>query len=428
MRPYFNVLADKLNKIDLNKLFYNNKLIFLMSVIASFAIWVGINSSGTGSKPITITDIPVSVNLSDRAVQDGLRIFSGQNTKAQVDITGNRLIVGQITKDDILVTAQQADSAIISPGKYTLELTAKKTGIFSDYEFASGVQPAFINVFVDRYREAEFSIDAEIEFSADPDYFLGATSLSASRVILSGPESEISKIKRVAAKGQISQELKSTYVTKVPIVMYDAYGEQITSEMISSTVSEVEVTIPVLMRKNLIIHPNFSNMPEEIDLTSELISVTPSNLEIAGPEDQISTLNQIELDAVDFHKINTQNDKFNLNINLPPGCKSLNNIYSAEVSLNTSVFRERSFWVTQINFVNIPEGKKARVYTDGIEVKVVGYPNSIKSITAYNIEAQIDLGNKSELTGAMEVYANIKIKNYKDVWAFGDYPINIEIS
>lgn len=423
----FKSMNEKLSKISLKSIFYNNKLTFFVSVMASFIIWIIINSSGASSKPITITDIPVSIKLSERAVQDGLRIFNGNNTKAQVDIAGNKLIVGQITKDDILVTAQQADSAITSPGKYTLELTAKKTGILSDYEFASGVQPAFINIIVDRYRETEFSIEPEIEFTANSKYFLGATSLSESRVMLSGPESEISKIKRVVAKGKITQELQSTYTTKVPVIMYDIYNEPIASEMISLTVSEVEVTIPVLKKKNVSIHPNFSNIPKGLDLSSGIIEVNPSSLEIAGPEEQINSMNKIELDSIDFNKINIENNKIELPINLPSGCKSLNNIYSAEVSVDMSKFKEKSFWVTQILFINIPEGKSAKAYTDGIDVKIVGYPSSIKLLSPLNIEAEIDLGGKNDLIGSMEIPAKIRIKNYKGVWAYGEYPINVEI-
>lgn len=427
MRPYVDLLREKLSKISINMIFYNNKLVFLFSVLASFAIWIGINSSGTDSAPIVISDIPVNVNLSESAIQDGLRVFSGHNIKAKVSISGNKLIVGQVSKDDILITAQQA-TTIASPGSYTLELVAKKTGILSDYEFVSGVEPAFIPVMVDRYREAEFTVEPEIEFSANPDYFLGATVLSSPKVVLSGPESEISKIKRITAKGTINQELQSTYTAKVPIVMYDAYGEQIISESVSSTVNEVDVTIPVLTRKKLSVHPNFINAPEGLDLSSGIIKVTPSSLEIAGTEEQINTMEKIELESINFQDINIQHNKFNMQINLPTGCRSLNNIYNVEVSIDMSGFRERSFLVDQISFVNTPEEKTVKSYTNEIEVKIVGPSYKIKYLNDSNVEAEVDLQDKNDLIGAMEIPVKIVIKNCKDTWASGEYLVNIEIS
>ncbi len=428
MKKYLDLFRGKLNRVNFNRLFYNNKLIFLFSVLVSLVVWIGVSAGDSDSTPITISDIPVSISLSDSAIQDGLKIFSGQNIKAQIDITGNKLIVGQVSKDDILITVPQAASTITSPGTYTLELSAKKTGLISNYEFASSVQPNFVTIMVDRYREAEFNIEPEIDFSANPNYFLGATVLSSSKVVLAGPESEISKIKKICVKGQIEQELQSTFTAKFPLVMYDAYGEQIISETISSTVKEVDITIPVLMKKSLSVKPNFQHMPKGLSLYPDIVKIEPSTLEIAGPEDQISEIDVIELDPIDFSELNVQKNKTDLQVNLPNGCRSLNNIYSIEVSINTTGFKERSFWVDQISFSNVPEGKTVKAYTDKIEVKLVGPSNSIKYMNTENISLEIDLEGKSDLSGAMEVPAKITAKNYNDVWAYGKYLINVEIS
>lgn len=427
MKEYIDFFKNKLKKINTGKLLYDNKIVFLFSVLISFSIWICINVSGKDSDPVTISDIPVSINLSESAIKDGLRIFSGQNTKVQIDISGNKLIVGQVKKDDIQVLAPQVNT-ITSPGTYTLELTAKKVGILSDYEFVSSLQPSFITIMVDRYREAEFTVEPEIEFSADPSYFLGATVLSSPKVMLSGPELEISKIKRVVAKGKIKEELTSTYTTKLPITMYDDYGKQIISETISSTVSEVDVTIPVLMKKKMTINPNFENVPEGLDIFSSLVKVDPTSLEIAGPEDQIAEIDKIELDFIDFNELNVSSNKFSIQINLPGGCRSLNNVYTAEVSVDTSGFKEKTFSVSQISCTNIPEGKTASVYTGKIEVKVVGPASSIRKLTSDNISAEVDLESRQDLSSAMEVPAKIKFKNFDDVWAYGEYLINIEIT
>lgn len=427
LKSWRDLLKGKLTKISINKIFYDNKLVFLFSVFVSFAIWIGVNAGGADSTPVTISDIPVSISLSESAVQDGLRIFSGQDIKAQIDISGNKVIVGQVTKDDILITVPQAASTITSPGTYTLELTAKKTGLISNYEFASGVQPTFVTIMVDRYREAEFNIEPEFEFSANPNYFLGATVLSSPKAVLSGPESEISKIKKICVKGRIDQELQGTFTTKSPIIMYDAYGEQIISETISSTVKEVEVTIPVLMRRNISIKPNFKNIPSGLNLSS-IVKTVPASLEIAGPEEQIGDMTAIELAPIDFSELNVQKNRMSIQIDLPNGCRSLNNIYSVEVFINTSGFKERTFCVDQISFLNVPEGKTTKVYTDKIDVKLVGPSNSIRYMSAENITAQIDLGGKEDLSGSMEIPVLITVKNYNDVWAYGKYLVNIEIS
>ena len=90
--------AKKIKKITLGKLFYNNKFVMVFSVIMSFIVWIVVSSSKSESAPVSISDIPVDINLSESAVQDGLKIFSGQHVTAPVDISVNRLVVGQVTK------------------------------------------------------------------------------------------------------------------------------------------------------------------------------------------------------------------------------------------------------------------------------------------------------------------------------------------
>ncbi len=428
----FNIksLKRKIKKIRLGKLFYNNKFIAGFSVVVSFIIWVAVSSNGTESVPVAISDIPVNIQLSESAVQDGLRIFSGQDITARVEITGNRLIVGQVTKNDIQVTAPQAAGTIMSPGNYTLELSAKKVGVLQGYEIVSDVKPSVITVMVDRYREAEFTVEPEISFTPKANYFVGNTILSSQKVTLSGPETEISKIKKVKVKSNIPGEVSSPITLKLPIIMYDAYDQPITNEAISSSAYEVEASIPVLMKKEIQLIADFSNLPTGINFKKEykdMVKINPSKLEIAGPEDIISNLKSVKLDAVNFSGVNIQNNKFNLPINLPQGCRSLNNTYSAEVNLNMSQFREKTLIINQFSFKNLPQDKTANVYNGNISVTALAPINEINFIKSSDILAEIDFDGKNEVSNSMEMPVKISINNHPAAWIYGKYFVNVNL-
>lgn len=420
-------LRKKFKKLSFGNLFYNNRFVIVFSFLMSFTIWIVVSSNGSESSPITVSDIPVTIQLSDSAVQDGLRIFSRQDIKASVNITGNRLIVGQVTKDDIQIVAQQAATTITSPGNYMLELTAKKASILTDYEFSSSVEPAFVTVKVDRYREAEFNVETDISFTANPEYFVGATVLSSPKIILSGPEAEISKIKRAAAKGEITNELQSTAYIKTPVILYDAYDQPISSETITSSAEEVQVTIPVLKRKEVPIAVDFLNKPEGIDISGDMVKITPSSMSIAGPKESIDKLESINLSPISFSDIDLKNNKFNLAIDLPPGCKSLNNAYSAQVSVNMSGFKEKTLWVDQFSFINVPTGKSANVYAGGINVKFVGTSFKLSALKSSNISAEIDFMQKEDASGYMELPVKIVVSDNNGIWPYGSYQTNVRI-
>ncbi len=421
-------IGKKIKKIKIGHLFYNNKFVAVFSIISSFIIWVVVSSNSTENIPITISDIPVDITLSDSATQDGLKIFSGQDITARVEVKGNRMIVGQLTKNDIQVSAPQAANTIMSPGNYTLELSAKKVGILKDYTIASDVKPSVITVMVDRYREAEFPIESQIDFSAKSGYFVGNTVLSTSSVILSGPETEISKIKKVAVKGSIPGEVSEPLTLKLPIIMYDAYGQAITNEMITSTFYEVEVSVPVLMKKEVPIKPIFSNLPEGIDLSGEykdIIRVNPKKLEIAGPESIVSGIKNLELDPIDFTSLNIKNSKFTLPISLPQGCRSLNNVYSAEVEVNMSLFKDRNINVNRFSFLNSPPNKKVKVYNGSINVNLIGSAKSIVNLKQSDVTAQIDFEGKDDNLSSMEMPVKLIIEGYNDVWTSVKYFVNV---
>lgn len=428
---FLNDIKQKLKDIKFGKLFYNNKFVAVFSVIVSFVLWVVVASNGSESIPVTISDIPVDIHLSENAIQDGLQVFGGQNITAKVEITGNRLIVGQVTKNDIQISASQSAMSITSPGNYTLELSAKKVGILQDYEIVSDVKPSVITIMVDRYRESEFTVEPEINFHPKAGYFVGATTLSSPKVVLSGPETEISKIKKVKVSSNIPGEVSTPQNFSLPVIMYDAYDKPITSEIIKSSIGKVEVSIPVLMKKEVSIVPKFSNLPADIDFNNaykDCIKVTPSKLQIAGPEDAIIAMKNIALEEIDFKSVNMQNNKFNLPINLPTGCRSLNNIYCADLFINMYPFREKTLVLNQFEFKDIPEGKNAEVYNGSISVTVLAPARVINYVKPSDLVAQIDFSGKIDFNSSMEMPVNIYVKELKDVWVSGEYSVNVGLN
>ncbi len=212
--------------------------------------------------------------------------------------------------------------------------------------------------------------------------------------------------------------------------MYDAYDKAITSETISASVNEVEASIPILMKKEIEIIPDFSNLPSGMTSKKEypeIARVIPDKLEIAGPEDVVSVLKSIKLDAIDFNKVNIQNSKFTLPINLPQGCRSLNNVYSADVNLNLSQFREKVLNINQFSFKNLPKGKTAKVYNKGINISVLAPLNDINYIKSSNIVAEIDFEGKDDFVNSMEMPVKLYVKDSDTAWIYGQYYVNVNL-
>ena len=200
----------KIKKISIRKLFYNNKFVLIFSIILAFLLWIKFSTSSSESITKTISNIPINVPLSDSAQKDGLTVFGIDDVTAEVSVTGSRLVLGQLSKDNIQIFAQQSAGLINTTGNYTLELSARKNGILTDYEITSSVSPRFINVFVDHYKSKSFEVTPEIKYKSDPKYFSSPVSLSESNITISGPDSIVSSISKVSVEGEIKETLNKT--------------------------------------------------------------------------------------------------------------------------------------------------------------------------------------------------------------------------
>ncbi len=186
-----------------------------------------------------------------------------------------------------------------------------------------------------------------------------------------------------------------------------------------------------MLKKELSLVPKFSNLPQDIDFNKtykDVVKITPSRLEIAGPENVISNLKNITLEEIDFRLVNMQNNKFNLPITLPQGCKSLNNTYYADLAINMYHFREKTLVINQFEFKGVPDGKKAEVYNGSINVTVLAPAKVINYVKPSDIVAQVDFSSRKDISSSMEMPVNVYVKELKDVWVSGQYNVNVSLS
>ena len=174
----------------------------------------------------------------------------------------------------------------------------------------------------------------------------------------------------------------------------------------------------------------FSNLPKGIDLSREykdLIKINPSKLEIAGPESVVSNIKSLDLEPIEFTSLNMKNSKFTLPISLPQGCRSLNNVYSAEMEVNMSLFKERNITVSRFSFLNSPTDKRVNVYNGSINVNLIGSSKSINNLKSSDITAQIDFDGKDGNLSSMEMPVKLIIEGFQDVWTSGKYFVNVSL-
>jgi YbbR domain-containing protein len=420
----------KHSKFSIGRLFYNDKFVMIFSILVSVGLWAVMATTNTEEFPRQISSVPITINLSDAAQEDGLKVFSPINATATVSIKGNSLIVKQIQASDLQVVAQLA-STITNPGSYTFNLSVQKKGTLTDFEVVS-ISPNQAIISVDRFKEKTFNIESDIsyksDYKSDPAYFVSAPTLGSDTVTISGPEKEISQVNKVAMQYEISETLKETKNFTTDLILYDANGNKITSNKLKMSETKVDVTIPVLARKIMPLNVSFTNQPVGLMLSPSQVTVDPQSIEVVGPKDVLANQSEISLTPIDFATISPTKNTFDVSISLPADCKNLSSIPVAKITLNLSDLSTRQMVVNNFIVKNLAATKEASVYTKSLTVTVVGPESEISKLTENNLVAQIDMSGKENFTGHTEMPVTLSVSNANSSWVYGSYMVNLGVN
>jgi YbbR domain-containing protein len=237
--------------------FSNNTFVFVFSLIIAVVIWFVMAANNTLDRPRVIYDIPITIQTSNSAQEEGVKIFNMTNATVNVAVSGSSLVINKITTDDIKVVANFAPDTTKLLGNTmltsTLTLETQKTNSnVTDFTIES-VSPTQVTVTYDKYKEATFDIEDNIQYSTATNYYASTPSISQSTVTVSGPESSVNKISRASVDYKISDQIDSTKNFTAAITLYDSDEKVINPDTSYLTLStnSVDCTINVLSKQTV---------------------------------------------------------------------------------------------------------------------------------------------------------------------------------
>lgn len=412
------------SKFKFGKLLYNDRFIMFFSVILAFGIWLNVSLTSQETRSLTVTDIPVTMP----ELSNDLKFFGIEGQTGEVRISGNSLVVASVTSSDMYITASDT-SAITEPGTYTVNLVPKKGSLKNDYNFDSTVRPSSIEVYVDRYAEKEINITDKIDVSSvGESNYAATTTLAKQTVTVKGAESIINSIAEADAEYRFTDPLTETQTVEADIVLRDSKGDEVPLDNITLDTTTVSATVPILTIKTVSIVPDIVNAPDSFVYDSSCISVEPSSIQIAVPKDVTDDISFISTAAIDISKINSINNKVNVDLDIPSGIRNLNQITSVDVTFDSSQLTTKKVRLKSFNVINESENRKTTVSTKSIDISIVGLKSQLSSLTAGNITAVVDMSSKVSFSGYGSVPLKININSkFPFCWAYGSYEVDVNV-
>lgn len=416
----------KKKKLSLNKLFQNNKFLIILSLVISTITWVYMSMGTTNDTSVTISNIPIQIELPDQLVNNGLQVFSDTEQTATVTVTGSRAVLGSISTKDITVTA--ATNGIDSAGTYQISLSAVKTNPSANFQIISTVTPSNVNVIVDYLRETSFPIQENVVYKVADGYY-ASTSLASKNITVSGPQTEIAKIAKVSASAELDGILDDSTSATADILLYDKSGNRISTDLLKMEFGTVEASISVLPEKTVKVVPEFMNKPEGLNLGDDMLSVEPSEILLAGPKKVLDNTKSIKLESIDFAALSNKRYEYNdQGINIPTDCKNISNSTAAKVVLDLSSLSKKTYTVDSFKVSGLSSEYKADVTQTNMSVTVIGSKKELENLKSSDIECIIDTSDQSGTVGSVQMPVTFKLKGTSTCWVSGSYKANITIS
>ena len=412
----------------IRKFFSHDITLLILSFVISFIVLFIINSNSTTDTNITISDIPISIELSQEARDNGLQVFSGDDVKGSVEVTGNRATVASLKGTDLLIVATNAGN-ITSSGNYTLVLTAKKTGTKTNYNIISStLSPSTLTVYVDKFKEKEYEIDNQIKVTAPEGKYV-TCSLDNTKVTLSGPGKIIDTIYDVAIIDEISS-VKSGDEKEEELVFLDENNNVVDSQLITSDISSVNVTFNVLEKQDVTLKLNILNGPKN----EPNINLSPSKISVACTDEGKENLTDgsIAIADIDFSTLTNTVYSEKFSIDLPDGVINLSNSSTVIARMDFSSYSEREISCSLMSTLDADD-YIVEMTNKTVSVKVVGPENQISKIKAGDISTVLDFSNLLENVSKQTVSLDVPVKctisdNYPDCWINGTYSVNVNVT
>ena len=418
------------NQNILTRFFSHNITLMILSFVLAFAIWFIISISSETDSSVTISNIPVSIELSETAQQDGLAIFIGDDLTASVEVSGNRVTVGSLSSGDITVTASQT-SSIITPGTYTLPLTAKKSGIKTNYEIVSGVTPSTVTVYVDKRKEVEFTIENRLSVQLEDSKHYANIALSQNSVIITGPEAQMKQIDSVVIFDTITADSDETKTVQEKLKFLDADGNELELPLVTAEFDVIDATITVMPILTVDLSVDTVGKPANCPV----ITYTPDVVKIAGAQTILDSIENdtISIGVLDFAKLKNEKYKLSYDISPPSGCKVISGETSAavEVDLSSYVKTTVSCKIT----AKIDTTKyNVEFNTSSASIEIYGPEDVISAMTASGISVVADFTDLLKdvtKTNAVSLSAPITVtlsSAYSGCWVYGTYTATANVT
>ena len=419
-----------MKKFKWEKLWGDRRFLLLLSLCIAILLWTYVTMVVMPNTDTTLSDVPVDFTYdSAKYTTLGLDIVNEPPYTVDLSLSGDGSVLGAASASDFVVYPDY--SSVKGAGSQTLNLNVKIVNPDLENRVTATIERGrrTVDVVFDTVLTKTLPVTVEAGgLHIAEGYSLNRVSSSPSEITITGPSSEVSQVASVVAPLAVSAELSESQLMQVSLELRDANGNILDLPYTTIEDDIVDVTVSVYKQVELPLVVNFINVPASFDVNTLQYSLSQETLLVSGPERVVNNLTELSVGSFDLSTFSLEKD-YQMNVELPEGLVSDENISSVTLSFDTTGMNERSFNVSQISVINVPANYQIEATTKRINnVVLVGPEEDLKQLAAGSIEARINAEDLQVAVGTQTVAVQILVPSNPRVFAVGTYTVQCNIT
>lgn len=419
-----------MKKFKWEKLWGDRRFLLLLSLGIAVLLWLYVTMSVMPNTSTTLSGVPVDFDYdSAKYTTLGLDIVNEPSYTVDLSLSGDGSVLGAARASDFVVYPDY--SSVKGAGSQTLNLNVKIINPDLENRVTATIERGrrTVDVVFDTILTKTLPVTVETSgLHIAEGYSLNKVSSSPSEITITGPSTEVSQVTAVVAPLSMEGELSESQLVQVPLEMRDANGKTLDLPYTTMEDDIVDVTVSVYKQVELPLVVNFINVPSYFDVNTLQYSLSQETLLVSGPERVVNNLTELSVGSFDLSTFSLDKD-YQMNVELPDGIVSNENVSSVTLSFDTTGMGERSFNVSQISVINVPANYQVEVTTKRLNnVVLVGPEEDLEQLSAGSIEARINAEDLQVAVGTQTVAVQIQVPSNPRVFAIGTYTVTCNIT
>lgn len=419
------------SKFSMRKLIYNDKYLIIISVICAICIWIATSMNLSPETTKTIS-VPVTVDFSGSVTEElGIKCYGDESFNVDVTVKAKKYIAKDISSEDLNVQLQTNIVTTVGTHEVPISVSAGENADFSVESYYPSVYTAYFDVPEEEEMEIQLNYSTN-DYIAD-GYVGGENLLNESSVIVSGPQTYVSRVSKVTADVAIKNKLKETATINIEPKAVDVYGNSVDYISLKYGSEKITLTIPVLKVEQLTPNVTITDAPTSVDLSK--LSIDYSVKSIKAGVMEAAGIKAAELGEIKMSSLRVGENKFTFDTGQLDGITVLDDTDKVTVTVTVpSDYTSKDVDITAsgVKLNNVPDGYTAKVVSlNADSVTVIGPEKAIDSVKSKNVVVSCDLTTKkgsSVQTGNHQYKLTVVVSGVDGVWIYGTYTANVNIT